>query len=524
MTASGVGGDSTGTVRPDAARQEVTGHRLIRNTVINGAANALGALLTIALTPFFLHRLGAPQYGVWLLALTLTFSSGYVVLADLGLQEAVVRFVAEARARDATEVVSRVAASTLIVFLAVGTFAAAAVVLVAPLLVHLFHVPASLQGSARVIFSMVAASILLELPTAAFLSVIEGAQRYGWLRAIDVGQRIGWAAFSVAAVLLGGGILWLAAALLASTVVQAVAAVAVARHVQPGLVIRPGLVDRPTLRRLFGYGWLVSVLRVASVVYAQMDRAIVGIAIGVSAVARYEVVNRIESGATFALVTASSAVLPASAYNVARTDTERQRELYVRGSRYAVAFAAPITLSAMLYARPLISTWVGPAYADLVPTTQLFLAFPLFWCVHVVGINMLVGQGRIGRLTVLQAGSVLLNLLLSIALVRPLGIAGVVTGTVVANATVFVPYLRLLLTAFECSLATWVRRVVAPNLPGVAAQVAFGLLTLGLAERTGNFWTAVAMCVASCAVSAAAFLFVGIRGEERATLLRQVRG
>ena len=504
--------------------QEVTGHRLIRNTVINGLANSLGALLTIALTPFFLQRLGAPQYGVWLLALTLTFSSGYVVLADLGLQEAVVRFVAEARAREDTETVSRVASSTLAVFLAVGTVAAVVVFLVAPLLVQLFHVPPGLQSSARVVFSMVAASIFIELPTAAFLSVIEGAQRYGWLRSIDVAGRIGWAAFSVAAVLVGGGVLWLAAALLATTLAQGIGAVAIARHVEPGLTVRSAMVDRTTLRRMFGYGWLVSTLRVASVVYAQMDRAIVGIALGVASVARYEVVYRIEAGATFALVTASSAVLPASAFNVARADSERQRELYIRGSRYAVAFAAPITLSALLYARPLISTWVGSSYADLTATAQLFLAFPLFWCVHVVGINMLVGQGKIGRLAVMQVSSVLVNLVLSIILVRPLGIAGVVTGTLVANALVFVPYLRLLLATFDCSLNAWLRRILFPNTAGAAAQLLFAWLTLGIAERSTQFWTVVAFCVASCAVSAVVFLSVGMSRSERAMLARQVRG
>lgn len=512
--------------RPDAVpvKQEVTGGRLIRNTIINGLANSIGALLTIALTPFFLHRLGTAQYGIWLLALTLTFSSGYVVLADLGLQEAVVRFVAEARARDATEVISRVASSTLAVFLAVGIVAAVVVVLVAPLLVHLFHVPQGLENNARVIFSLVAASILVELPTAAFLSVIEGAQRYGWLRVIDVGQRIGWAAFSIGAVLAGGGVLWLAVALLASTVGQAVVAVVVAHHVQPGLAVRPGMVDRATLRRMFGYGWLVSILRVASVVYAQMDRAIVGIALGVTSVARYEVVNRIEAGATFALVTASSSVLPASAYNVARTDTERQREMYVRGSRYAVAFAAPITLSAILYARPLIDTWVGRSYGDLAATAQLFLAYPLFWCLHVVGINMLVGHGRIGRLATVQTAAVVVNLALSIALVRPMGIGGVVAGTVIAGALAFVPYLHLLLSTFGCTLQEWLRSVVAPNLPGAAAQVGFGLLTLDVVERIADFWVVVAFCVASCAVSAVVFLFAGIRTVERRTLARQLRG
>src|SRR4030081_3196178 len=77
---------------------EVTGGRIPRETLGTGAANVSGALVTIVLTPFLLHRLGAEQYGIWLLALSLTFSSGYLALADLGLPSAAIRFIAEARA------------------------------------------------------------------------------------------------------------------------------------------------------------------------------------------------------------------------------------------------------------------------------------------------------------------------------------------------------------------------------------------------------------------------------------------
>ena len=63
----------------------------------------------------------------------------------------------------------------------------------------------------------------------------------------------------------------------------------------------------------------------------------------------------------FALVTASSAVIPAAAYTAARADKAVQRELYVRGTKYAVALVVPITLAALVYTRLL----VGPGSASI---------------------------------------------------------------------------------------------------------------------------------------------------------------
>src|SRR5688572_32966518 len=87
---------------------EVSGRRLVRNTVANAVAGGVVALLAVLLTPFFLRRLGPAEYGVWLLATTLTFANGYLGLADLGLQQAGIRLVAEARSRDDLQAVNEV--------------------------------------------------------------------------------------------------------------------------------------------------------------------------------------------------------------------------------------------------------------------------------------------------------------------------------------------------------------------------------------------------------------------------------
>ena len=59
----------------------VTARRLARNTFASGLASAWSAIVTLAMTPFLLHHLGVDSYGLWVLALGLTFSSGYLALA-----------------------------------------------------------------------------------------------------------------------------------------------------------------------------------------------------------------------------------------------------------------------------------------------------------------------------------------------------------------------------------------------------------------------------------------------------------
>ncbi|MCU1358518.1 MAG: hypothetical protein JWM89_3936 [Acidimicrobiales bacterium] len=503
---------------------EVTSGRLLRNTLVNGLANASNALVTLALTPFLLHRLGAQEYGLWVLGLSLTFSNGYLAIADIGLPEAAVKFIAEARAKGSVQVISEVASTTIAVFAVAGLVIGLAIAALAPALVSLFGVKAEVAQTAKVLFALMALEILVELPVTAARTVIEGLQRYTWLRSLDVAGRVGWGVLAVIAIRGGHGVVSLAVTTLIVTVVRAAATFVVAHRVQPGLHLRPSLATRATLRRTLGYGSFVGGLRLLSVVYAQMDRAIIGIVISVTAVASYEVIFRVQSLTTLALVMASSAVLPAAAYNAARSDHQRQRELYLRGTKYAMAIVLPVCIAALLFAKLLIVTWVGAPYGKEALSARLFVLFPILSSTNQVGVAMLIGLGRVKRVLALQLLAVGINLLVSVALAKPLGIEGVVLGTLIGGTVTWVPYLRTLLEVFAVDLRSWLRRVVYPNVPGAVAQAAVGLATLRWLSGVDQLWEVLGLFGLSCAVNLGVFALLGMGGEERRHLTSRLVG
>jgi len=494
---------------------EVTSGRLLRNTLVNGIANLSGAGLTLVLTPFLLHRLGAEQYGVWLLALGLTFSSGYLALADLGLPDAAVRYIAEARAVGATDTINQVASTVTATFGALGIVVGGAVVVAAPFLIRLFGIGGHLAAPAHVVFVLTGIQVAIDLPAAGLLAVIEASQRYSWLRAIDVGGALAWAVIVVVIVSDHHGVVGLAVVAIAVSTVEALAACVVAHRCQPGLRLRPGLVRRSTLRGTSSYGSILAGLRVLSVVYSQMDKAIIGVALSAAAVSSYEVAFRVQSVAILALAIGSSTVLPAAAYNAARADTGKQRELFLRGTKYSMALVLPVSLAALVYARVLIGAWVGARYAFLAGPARLFLIFPLFGSAYNVGVQMLVGLGKVRRVFVLQIVSVGLNLVLSIALVSRFGISGVIWGTLIGGAVVWVPYVTYLLTTFDVPVGLWLRRVVRPHLAGAAVQVALGLLTLHWVTQFHQLWEILLVCAGSCTVNGLVFAIVGLDRDER---------
>lgn len=508
---------------PEQHASEVSGRRLVRNTAANAAGSLTVAVLAVVMTPFFLRRLGPAEYGVWLLATTLTFANGYLGFADLGLQQAGVRFIAEARRRADLAAINRLLSTMLALFAGLGVALGITLALVAGALARLFTVDPGLESAAQTVFMLVGLQVAFDLPAAAFLSVIEGAQSYGRLRIVEVGARLLWAVVVVFVVIAGGGAVAMAVVSLAVAALLFAVTVLFARQVQPGL--RPSWrdADLGTLREVLGQAGSLLVLKISGVVYRQMDRAIIGVALAAAAVAEYEVAYKIHATAAIMLSVAPSAVMPAAAYLGAADDLGQLRTLYLRGTKYALAMATSVSLAAMIHARPLIATWVGSAYTDLTATTQLFLSYPILVSVHVIGLTMLVGLGRMREMVVLSPAAIVLNLIVSLALVSRVGVIGVVWGTVIGYLVLWVPYLRIMLKAFEVSVGTWVREVLAPNLPGAAVQVGVGLAVMGRVDGFGQLWQ-VGLAIGVSAGLNLACLMIVIGADERRNLTAALRG
>ena len=83
---------------------------------------------------------------------------------------------------------------------------------------------------------------------------------------------------------------------------------------------------------------------------------------------------------SYPLTLTASAVIPAAANLLALELRERLRELLVRGTRYTLALSLPVTIAAMILARPLLIAWVGARYESFAGPAQLFLTYQLVTC------------------------------------------------------------------------------------------------------------------------------------------------
>lgn len=501
---------------------ETSGRQVLGNTLVNGIGRAINAIVAIALTPVLLSRLGVANYGIWLLATTLTFASGYAGLADLGLQQASIRAIAEARGRGDARSVDQIVSTTVSIFTAIGLLLALVFAAVSGLLVRAFDIDEGLRHDARLVFVLVGVQIAFDLPAAGFLALVEGAQRYSLARAIEVPMRVGWAVVVVITVLNGGGIVAIAVTSVAFAVGGLLLMIVAARRVEPTLAIRPSVVTRGTLWSMVRQSGSLFGIRITSVIYNQMDRLIVGGVLTVVAVSEYDIVYKIHALGFLVLGVVSSAVMPAAASLNAIGAQERLSTFFLRGSRLAMALSLPVSIAAMVFARPLIGSWVGVRFEHLAGSARLFLLYPVIAVFVSIGEAMLVGIDRTRLVLRFHVVSVVINLALSLALAPSMGIDGVIVGTIVGNVATAIPLLATCLRSFGTTWTEWARRVALQNALSAGVVVAVGWALLQVVDSGSGFVVVGAAIGVTIGAGVLAFLAVGAEPEEREAIRRSL--
>jgi O-antigen/teichoic acid export membrane protein len=136
---------------------------------------------------------------------------------------------------------------------------------------------------------------------------------------------------------------------------------------------------------------------------------------------------------------------------------------------------------------------------------------------------MLMGLGRLREMMWLLVAWTIANVALSVTLVGPLGVNGVVVATLACSAVLVVPIARIFLHEVRVSALEFVRAGLLPVVPGVVVQVGVGLLLLPLANDSDRLWAVGLYGLLTIVTGLAVFVLVGLRAPQRAELARMVR-
>jgi O-antigen/teichoic acid export membrane protein len=496
----------------------------VRRLALNASANwlTIGVELGLGLVmlPFNTRHLGAGDYGLWMLTASIV---AYFPLLNLGYGGAMERAVAQYRAKRDTRAINEMASTLFGLFAVLGVLAFSIAALLAWRLDDIVNLTGDQKWSGPIVLLLVGLQVSAALPCAVFGAVVNGFQRTLQNSVVSIIVALTVAAVNVVMLLAGAGLVALVAAMTATRMLAYVAYLINAHHVFPPLRLRPSLFRKERLREATGFSVYALIQDGATKLNYAADPIVIGAFLTTGAVAVWAVAQRLVDLVLRLTNQINALLFPVVVgYHTSQHD-DQLREVLVQGTRVSLALALPVAGSLALLAEPVILSWVGPVYRNSAVLVQILSLVVLVRVGTATAGTILRGGGRHQLLSVSNLVIGIINILLSIVLIRTHGLPGVAVATLIPaafrGATILVP---AACRRVGLPLHRFLTEAVWPA--AWPAAVTLGLLAAARGTVRPSLLECLAYGASTGALYALLFVGVAIGRRDRGRYLAKLRG
>jgi len=410
-------------------RTSTAATNLITGTATKYIVVALNIGLGAVLMPFTVRHLGQTQYGLWMLVASMTT---YFQLLDLGYGNGVVRHLVEADRRGDIDDVNRIASTFVCVYAAIAVAATVAIGVMLLYIVPRFpHLSSAQVRAAQLLLAVSGARVAIGFPLTVFGAVTNARQGFVLNNLVASATVLVSALCTYVVLEAGGGLVVLVTVTTAVNLAGYAGYAWNAYRVMPDLRIRPSHFSVARWREVTSFSLYLFVINVAAQISFNIDNIVIGAFLGPAAVAIYTVALRLAEYQRRLCDQFSGMLFPvAMAFGADRNRTALRRTL-VEGNRVGMTLVAGAAVVLIGFSQPLIVRWMGPAFAGSVMPFDVLAIAGIIVVGQAASANVLIAVGRHRVVTWIWLGEAIVNLALSLVLVRTMGLTGVAVGTLI---------------------------------------------------------------------------------------------
>ena len=390
-------------------------------------------LSTLLLTPFIIRSLGQAEYGVYKLTASVAV---YLLLLDMGVGNAIVRYVAKYHATGETELEQRFLGVAQIYYLLIAIAAGICGLGLVALFPHMFAIglTAAEIRLGQILLAIISLNTVIMLATAPFPYIITGRGQFAITRGASILQIIVRMTLTYAALKLGfKSIIIVTINLLTTLLCRG----GLGLYVLLKLKLKPVLsgVNKEFIKEIAGYSTWILLQMIATQINAAADQVLLGILVPGAAlvIAVYGVGAQI-SQYFQSIGSAFGGVLMPGVVKMVETGADPyslQIEM-VRIGRIIMLSLAAILGGFILYGKQFIALWAGAQYIDGYYVALLLMIAHAFILTESIGTQILWAKNEHKEQAILKLLIVVVNVGLTILLIRWKPLIGATLGTFIS--------------------------------------------------------------------------------------------
>ena len=468
---------------------------MLKNIGSNWVLTLVAIAATYVLTPFTIHTLGKDGYGTWTLITALT---GYMSLLALGVPMACVRYLAEHVAEGDQQQMNRTIGSCVGLYLMIGAAAAAIGLALTFALTALYDIPIALRAPARIAFAVMALQVAAGFVGLLPEGIMFAHHDFVLRNLIKVSGVVLRLLLTIGLLSMDASLVLLAVVQLVCLAFEFVVALFLIRWRYPDVRVSLADWNMPMIRQIFSFSVFVLLLHAGARLTFEADALVIGAVLGVASIPFYAVANSLIVYLMDFIIAIAAVVSPMATKLNTEGRHDELREIFLKWSKVALSLSLMAGLFLIVLGPRFLGWWIDPGFEG--PSGQvlqiLTISSFIFLPVRGVALPVLIGMGKPKAPTVTFAGAGVVNVLLSIALAKPLGLTGVALGTAIPNVVFAIVVLILACRELKISTMKYLTYVVPRAALGAMPVLALLLwfrLGIGVESFTGLFVAGLAM-------------------------------
>ncbi len=404
--------------------------KLIKGAFLNTLNLTAQILSGFYVMPLMIHSFGDTNFGIWILVASFM---GFAGVLDLGLPSAVSRFISQAIGRGGQEAEREIKLITATAFYIFVSITVLTIVLISLIIVF---APAFLRNADQIdlfrkLLLILCLNNLFIFPTSVFEGILTANLRHDLISSRKIfftTVRVGLIIFLIKSHFGLLSIAWVTVGCnIADNFVRAI----LAYQIDPRVSISPSNFQRAKVKQLLSYSVYTFVGRIADILRFQVDSFVITLFTNVALVTPYRVAARLIEYFMQFISEISTVFRPYFCQEEGKNNHEGIKDKFLFLTKIIAYIATFVGMMLLLYGKNFIERWVGSQYT-ISYTILMILVIPItFALIQSTVFPLLYGISKHKFIAYTNIGEGLLNLILSIILVKKLGIVGVALGTAI---------------------------------------------------------------------------------------------
>ena len=404
-----------------------------KGVIFSYALMIIEVLSTLLLTPFIIRTLGQAEYGVYKLAAAI---NAYLLLLDLGVGNAVIRFIAKYRVYNKREQEKKFLGVALLFYVLIAVVA----LIVGFVLVAIMPIAFSkgltesevLLGQKLLSITMINSAITLG--TTAYNNVIIAYERFDVAKGASIIQVLLRMLFTYIVLKTGMGSVGIVSVNLAMTIILRFLFI---MFVTYKIKLKPSFrnIDASLVKEVFAYSSLILLQMIATQLNATVDQVLIGSLVTASSVilAVYGVGTQIVQyyqsiGSAF-----NGVLMPGVVKLVEKNESaEKYMNEMVRVSRIMFMIVGLIWCVFLINGKEFVNLWVGNENRDAYFVALILMTAYMFILSESIGSQILWAMNEHKEQAVLKLLIVLANIVLTVFLIKWNPLIGATIGTFIS--------------------------------------------------------------------------------------------